>query len=468
MKRAIFKKFIVILSLVLFLSGSIFSMAISDIMLDKTRNNLLYTLRMADFSIDYQKNLKEQVDSLKAIENEEATRFTILDFEGNVLADSNLTDYTKVENHSGREEIKEALKMGEGYAKRYSDTMRIPMLYVSCLSGKGDYILRIAVPFSGLLQYTGMLLPAILFSIGTTLGISILLANQFARSITKPLMEITEELRKLKEQNPEFHFKKYQYEEMNMIADTIMEMSNAVKESMKQIEFERMVRQEFFSNASHELKTPITSVRGYVELLENGLVTDEGQKKEFLARIKKETQNMTNLINDILMISRLETKEAEVVLSKVRVCPLVSEVCTSLEPLAKQCDVTIEMNCRPIVMTANTQQLKELFTNLINNAIKYNKPGGKVSVTVTTESDEVIIVVEDTGVGIPEESKQRVFERFYRVDKGRSKKMGGTGLGLSIVKHVVNYYNGTIHLESTLNIGSKFTVRLPKNMDEKH
>ncbi|HCM12185.1 MAG TPA: two-component sensor histidine kinase, partial [Lachnospiraceae bacterium] len=182
MKRAIFKKFIIILSLVLFLSGSIFSMAISDIMLDKTRNNLLYTLRMADFSIDYKKNLKEQVDSLKAIENEEATRFTILDFEGNVLADSNLTDYTKVENHSGREEIEEALKTGEGYAKRYSDTMRMPMLYVSCLSGKGDYILRIAVPFSGLLQYTGMLLPAILFSIGTTLGISILLANQFARS----------------------------------------------------------------------------------------------------------------------------------------------------------------------------------------------------------------------------------------------------------------------------------------------
>ena len=297
------------------------------------------------------------------------------------------------------------------------------------------------------------------------MGISILLANQFARSMTKPLMEITEELRKLKDQNPEFHFKKYQYEEMNMIADTIMEMSNAVKESMKQIEFEKMVRQEFFSNASHELKTPITSVRGYIELLENGLVTDEGQKNEFLARIKKETQNMANLINDILMISRLETKEAEVVLTKVRVCPLVSEVCTSLEPLAKQCDVIIEMNCRPIVMTANTQQLKELFTNLINNAIKYNKPGGKVSVTVTTEADEIIIIVEDTGVGIPEESKQRVFERFYRVDKGRSKKMGGTGLGLSIVKHVVNYYNGTIRLESTLNVGSKFTVRLPKDIN---
>jgi two-component system phosphate regulon sensor histidine kinase PhoR len=113
-------------------------------------------------------------------------------------------------------------------------------------------------------------------------------------------------------------------------------------------------------------------------------------------------------------------------------------------------------------MTANTQQMKELFTNLITNAIKYNKPGGNVKVVVTTEPDEIVFVVEDTGVGISEESKQRIFERFYRVDKGRSKKMGGTGLGLSIVKHVVNYYNGKIEFESKLNVGSKFTVRFPK------
>lgn len=433
-------------------------------MLDKTRNNLLYTLRISDQSINYNSNLKEQVDVLKAIKNNESIRFTIFDLDGNVLADSDIRDSTTLENHSNREELKEALENGQGFAKRYSDTLHISMLYISTTSSKGNYILRIAVPFSGLYQYMGILLPAILISVGITLVVSLLLANQFAMSVTKPLMEITEELRKLKEQNPEFHFKEYEYEEMNMIADTIMEMSKAVKESMKQIEFEKMVRQEFFSNASHELKTPLTSVRGYIELLENDMVTDEKQRKEFMSRIKKETQNMTNLINDILMISRLETKEAEIVLSEVRIYPLVEEVCTSLEPLAKQCDVTIEMNCKPFSMTANIQQMNELFTNLINNAIKYNKPGGKVTVTVTSEADEIIIIVEDTGVGIPQESKQRVFERFYRVDKGRSKKIGGTGLGLSIVKHVVNYYNGVIELESKLNVGSKFTVRLPKNM----
>jgi two-component system phosphate regulon sensor histidine kinase PhoR len=116
---------------------------------------------------------------------------------------------------------------------------------------------------------------------------------------------------------------------------------------------------------------------------------------------------------------------------------------------------------------ANTQQLRELFNNLITNAIKYNKPQGSVKVTVTSEPDEIIIIVEDTGVGIPEDARQRIFERFYRVDKGRSKRVGGTGLGLSIVKHIVNYYNGSIELESKLMEGTKFTVHLPKKAEIK-
>jgi two-component system phosphate regulon sensor histidine kinase PhoR len=118
------------------------------------------------------------------------------------------------------------------------------------------------------------------------------------------------------------------------------------------------------------------------------------------------------------------------------------------------------------MMYANTQQLRELFNNLIINAIKYNKPGGKVWVTVTAEQNEVIITVEDTGVGIPEDAKVRIFERFYRVDKGRSKKVGGTGLGLSIVKHIVNYYNGSIEVQSKINVGTKFIARLPKHAEQ--
>ncbi len=345
--------------------------------------------------------------------------------------------------------------------RRRSGTLNKSMLYVSYMSKNKDYILRIAMPFNGYVSYLVILLPSILLSLGITLILSLILANRFSSTITKPLYEISEELLKLKEDNPEFSFKPYEYSELNLIGDTTKRMADAVKQSMKKIEFERMVRQEFFTNASHELKTPITSIRGYIELLENNMATNEEMKKEFMARIKKEALNMTVLIDDILMISRLETKEVEVVITQVRICPLVTELVASLKPLAGENDVTIEMNCKPITINANHGQMKDLFSNLIVNAIKYNKPGGKVKIIVTKEGNNAIFIVEDTGVGIPDKSKQRIFERFYRVDKGRSKKMGGTGLGLSIVKHIVNYYNGTIEFDSQIGKGTKFTVRIP-------
>jgi two-component system, OmpR family, phosphate regulon sensor histidine kinase PhoR len=465
MKTAIFRRFILIISLALILSGSIFGAAMSNIILDKTEGDMLYSVRIADHGLDYGGDLKDQLEKLQMIKGNEATRFTVINLKGKVIADSDVEDSSVMQNHKDREEVKEALETGIGYATRESETLKEPLLYVATMSSNGDYILRMAVPFSGMEQYIGLLIPAILISMGITLMLSLILANRFSNSVTRPLNEIAEEMLKLKEENPEFQFKRYQYDEMNVIADTTMQMTQSLNDYRKRIEFERMVRQEFFSNASHELKTPLTSIRGYLELLENDMATDEKMKKDFLSRIKKEAGNMTNLINDILMISRLETKEAEVILSEVRLCPLVREVCNSLEPLAKEYQVTVDTSCRPLLINANAQQLRELFSNLISNAIKYNKPGGKVNVTVSHEAKDVVIIVEDTGVGIPEDSKQRVFERFYRVDKGRSKKVGGTGLGLSIVKHIVGFYNGTIELESKLAEGTKFTIRLPITQD---
>jgi two-component system phosphate regulon sensor histidine kinase PhoR len=461
MKKAIFKNFIIILILALLFSGSIFSIVISDVLLDKTKVNMLNILQIMDQSLDYDSDLGLQINELNILNDHNKARLTILDSEGNVIVDNQVSEHLNMENHLQRKEIQKALKEGYGSARRRSGTLNKSMLYVSYMSKNKDYILRIAMPFNGYVSYLAILLPSILLSLGITLILSLILANRFSSTITKPLYEISEELLKLKEDNPEFSFKPYEYSELNLIGDTTKRMADAVKQSMKKIEFERMVRQEFFTNASHELKTPITSIRGYIELLENNMATNEEMKKEFMARIKKEALNMTVLIDDILMISRLETKEVEVVITQVRICPLVTELVASLKPLAGENDVTIEMNCKPITINANHGQMKDLFSNLIVNAIKYNKPGGKVKIIVTKEGNNAIFIVEDTGVGIPDKSKQRIFERFYRVDKGRSKKMGGTGLGLSIVKHIVNYYNGTIEFDSQIGKGTKFTVRIP-------
>lgn len=467
LKRAIFHRFAFIIALAIILSCGIFGVAISNIILARSEESMLYTVRIADHGLDYNGDLKEQVDLLRQVRGNEETRFTVVDLDGNVIADSDVDDYSTMENHLDREEVKEALKSGIGYSIRESETLQMSMLYVAALSENEGYILRIAIPFSGMEQYIGILIPGILASISITLVVSLILANRFSRSVTRPLLEIADEMQKLKDENPEFHFNQYQYDEMNVIADTTLQMAKAVKESMNRIEFEKLVRQEFFSNASHELKTPLTSIHGYIELLQNNLATDENMKKEFLSRIKMESDNMTNLINDILLISRLETKEAEVVMSKVRISPLLQEVCKTLEPLAQQFQVSVKTNCKPLSVMANMQQLRELFNNLITNAIKYNKPGGKVEITITSEAKEMVIIVADTGVGIEDEDIQRIFERFYRVEKGRSKRVGGTGLGLSIVKHIVNYYDGSIKVKSKPGEGSKFTIRLPIIQDIK-
>ncbi|NLK75472.1 MAG: two-component sensor histidine kinase [Clostridiales bacterium] len=471
MKKAIFNRFIIILVLALLISSIIFSITTSTILRKKIREDMISNLRIIDYALDYSGNINEQLKNIKEIlkqYNNQAIRYTIINLEGIVVADSSVSDINFMEDHSYREEYKEALASGEGYARRMSDTLKVSMVYVAIKSLDSEYILRSSMPLSITGEFIDMLWPALLLAVGISLIFSIIISHGLSRSIIMPLQEITEELLKLKDKDPEFHFNEYRYEEMNVIADTVMKMSQAVKSSMNQIEFEKMIRQEFFSNASHELKTPLTSIRGYIELLENGIANNKEMEKDFMQRIKKETQNMTNLINDILMISRLETNEVEVELSDVRICPLIEDVISSLKPMADENSIAIRVSCKPLIIWANNQQIRELFTNLITNAIKYNKPGGEVYVTVNLELDKIKIIVQDTGVGIPEDAIQRVFERFYRVDKGRSKKIGGTGLGLSIVKHIVNYYNGTIKLESELGLGSKFTVHLPNLQNPKN
>lgn len=461
MRRVIFAKFIQIILVVLVLSSSIFYIASSSALLKNSRKDMLYTLRAMDKILDYSGDLTGEVEKLEQPLNENHSRFTMIRMDGSVAADTGDVPASSLDNHLNREEVKEALAEGVGTSRRYSETLKENMLYVAVRSEYSDYILRMAIPYTGMKEYLMLLLPAVWLSFLVAIMYSAFSADSFAESITKPLKEISQEMLKVNGDYTDLSFETYQYPEINIIAETTTEMSRNVKEYLNQIELEKQIRQEFFSNASHELKTPITSVQGYAELLESGIIQDEGQKKDFVKRIKKEAANMNNLINDILMISRLETKEAEVVKSDVRLSILLDDIIESIKPLAASHEVMIHMDCKPLCIYANGQQMKELFGNLISNAVKYNKPGGQVWVKVTEEDRNVIIQVKDNGMGIPKEALGRIFERFYRVDKGRSKKQGGTGLGLSIVKHIVNFYHGTITVRSELDAGTEFTVKIP-------
>lgn len=461
MRKAIFVKFIQIILAVLALSSAIFYIAGSSALLKNSRKDMLYTLRAIDSVLDYEGDLKKEAGRLEKTWNQSHGRFTIISRSGTVAADTGEVSAYSMDNHLSRQEVKDAIEKGEGYSRRYSDTLKENMLYAAISSEHSDYILRMAVPFTGMKEYVVLLLPAVWLSFLVAILYSAFSADSFSRTITRPLQEISEEMLKVNGDYTDLSFETYQYPEINIIAETTTRMSRNVKEYLNQIELEKQIRQEFFSNASHELKTPITSILGYAELLENKIVQNEDQKMDFIRRMKKEAVNMTSLINDILMISRLETKEAEVLKGDVRLSIVLEDVMDSLKPLAASHEVLIHVDSKPLCIYANSQQIKELLGNLISNAVKYNKPGGEVWVTVAEENGEMLIKVRDNGVGIPEEDLGRIFERFYRVDKGRSKKQGGTGLGLSIVKHIVNFYHGTISVQSKLHAGTEFTVRLP-------
>lgn len=462
MRRAIMKRFILVLVGAMVFSGILFYTTVSNTMHKNTKEDMRLSLITLDNSLDYTESLMNQIKILSTTLDQKKARYTILNDKGDVVADTGTKDIERLENHLERKEVKEALKDGLGYAKRYSTTMETQMLYTAISSNKSDYILRIAIPYSGNSEYLLWLLPSIVISITVSALLAVVMSDTLTKSITRPLYQIASIMDNYKEENPELSLPSTPYEELNIIAQSAKKMADSVKKYTEGIEFERMVRQEFFSNASHELKTPITSIRGYTELLLGGFTSDKATSEDFMKRILTETENMTNLINDILMISRLETRDYEIETTEIRMAILLQDVINTLQPIAVKQGVHLQTECKPAIINANRQHMRELLNNLIGNAIKYNKPNGMVYVTINTLGRDLMIVVKDTGVGIPKDSMARVFERFYRVDKGRSRKVDGTGLGLSIVKHIVNYYGGNITLESELNVGSTFTVRLPE------
>lgn len=461
MRNAIFKKFLQMLFLALLLNSIIFYTVSSSALLKKSRSNMMVTLETADSLLDYGQDLEAQAGRLTVAEAESGSRFTIIRNDGTVAADSGTSDVKTLENHKDREEVKEALEDGQGQAVRRSETLGKQMLYVAMRSADGAYILRLSAPFTGMQEYLELLFPAVLLSFAVAFIGSGMEVELFARSITRPLREISRQMSKMDGDYSDFTFEPCPYGEINVIAETTTKMAKNVQESMNRLEQEKQIRQEFFSNASHELKTPITSIRGYVELLENGVAADEDMGKDFLSRIKKEAFRMTSLVDDILMISMLESRGAKADITPIRVRDLTEEITSSLAPMAAEHSVLIHRSCEDLTIWADLRQMTELFTNLLSNAVKYNNPGGQVWIRVKREGNQMVLTVKDSGVGIPGESQARIFERFYRVDKGRSRKQGGTGLGLSIVKHVVSFYDGTVRVESEMGVGSTFTVLLP-------
>ena len=221
------------------------------------------------------------------------------------------------------------------------------------------------------------------------------------------------------------------------------------------------IRSEFTANVSHELKTPLTSIKGFTDMLSSGMVTSPADQKRFITMIGVEVDRLIDLINDILKLSELESVAIDQTQERSDVLEAAKDTASLLEPSAKAAGVTLAVEGASATVAVPMSRLKELLFNLMGNGIKYSENGGTVSTRIAIQDGKAVISVQDNGIGIPEEDQSRVFERFYRVEKGRARKNGGTGLGLAIVKHITQLYGGTVGLESEVGKGSAFTVTLP-------
>jgi signal transduction histidine kinase len=227
------------------------------------------------------------------------------------------------------------------------------------------------------------------------------------------------------------------------------------------------IRRDFVANVSHELKTPATSLRLLAESLEETIDEDPVQARLFATQLRRETGRLSRLINDLLDLARLESEERVENPAPVDVRSVLMSVLARMRSVARKKNLTLQWKrfgrATQYTVNGDETQLTSMFTNLVDNAVKYTPPGGRVEVTGGFEGSEIVIRISDTGIGIPEGKLPRIFERFYRVDKARSKETGGTGLGLSIVKHIAENHGGRVTVESTLGEGSDFTVYLPRS-----
>lgn len=563
MRKSILKNtlFVVATALCLML---VFAACMFDIRLTNQNTQSMQNTASA-FALSYNENedVEKQVKQMQLAAT--GLRITIIAADGTVLADTN-ADVSNMPNHLNREEIKLARAAKKGVSVRASETLGEKLVYAAARTDSGAYV-RIATEQTGFLHDVLSLLPWLILAAIVSMLVATILARKFASSLSKPLIQLGESLKSVKDGEVALEPNDYPYAELSDMAVDINEISKEISNSLKRLEGEKAridfildnmqegfamldcddtillinsaacnafmcdknavrgknmlhatrniklldaiaqtrngsgqctlpialgasrqgeahistvadesgiiiiisdvterhnaakMRQEFFQSASHELKTPITSIQGFAELLSDGITLDDEKLSEIYKRIAKETARMGTLINDIIMISRLESGDLAFENEPLDVGAVIAEICNDAKAQAAQNDITIVCNADSAIRSISRRELEELTGNLIQNAIKYNKPGGRVEVRLKAENKALVLSVFNTGEPIAPEYRTRIFERFFRIDKGRSKAAGGTGLGLAIVKHIASRLNASIALNVSED-GNTFVITM--------
>lgn len=367
-------------------------------------------------------------------------RITLVNEAGEVLYDSQ-EDEAGMENHKARPEIALAFSEGEGRGMRRSATSLKHTFYYATLLSDGN-VLRVGKT-SDSIYHLRLRMMFLIAAVGVVVfAVCVFFAKRLTKRIVAPIEKLASNITLVDEGEV--------YEEMQPFVATIKQQHIDILNHAK-------LRQEFTANVSHELKTPLTAISGYAELIASGM-TNETDTKHFAGEIHRGAERLQRLINDILKLSELDDESLKLEFEPLDLYELGKNCMAQMQIPAQKHEVTIALEGESTVVNGSKTLLEELFYNLCSNAVRYNRPGGTVTMWIGMENSRPVFCIKDTGIGIPKEHQERIFERFYRVDKSRSKSTGGTGLGLAIVKHIVAQHDAQLELKSEENIGTEIRI----------
>lgn len=393
-------------------------------------------------------------------------RITVIGEGGAVLADSE-KDPDRMASHADRVEMAGALKDGFAESTRFSETLGYNMKYVAVRVCEDEEVLgvvRFALPLSAVQLEMRIIHRVVLLGAIVTVVIALTIAYYVSKSITSPIRRMQRAARLIARGDFDSRVRIKSQDELGQLAKSLNTMADALQKQIEDLKRMDTIRTDFVANVSHELKTPLTLIKGYIETLEDKALDDEEKSRRFVGIIKEHANRLENIINDLLSLSELELSKDCLKKCEFDLKELIEETALGFGHSLDEKGATLTVNCRveDCRMEGDRDKIEQVFVNLISNSIKYSKEGGRIDVSIGGRDDRLEVIVEDNGIGIAREHIERVFERFYRVDKARSRQLGGTGLGLGIAKHIVLAHKGQIRIESTPEIGTKVFVSLKR------
>ncbi|MCC7430634.1 HAMP domain-containing protein [bacterium] len=392
-------------------------------------------------------------------------RISVIDRDGKVLEDSE-KEVQELENHLQREEIIKAKKSKDnfGTSLRFSDSVKKDLVYVAYKNSSGNFV-RIAKTLVFLEKITYEVKLIFLVALVVVLALFIFLAIVTSKSISNPIIFLAETSKKIEQGNYNIEIEYNSNNEIGELAKSLNSMVKNLKAKITALETSEEVRKDFVANASHELKTPLATIKGYTELLIDGALNDKEVNQKFLLRIQSNIDRISEMLEEMLLLSRLEGNNKNFTPRFFDFVEVIKSFILDFQVLAKQKGLEIDfqnLTSQSVKILADKMQIEKVVSNLLSNAVKYTNEG-KITVILEKIDSLIVFTVKDTGIGIHKNFLPRIFERFYRIDKGRSRKMGGSGLGLAIVKHIVEKHNGKIEVFSEVGTGTEFKIYIPKS-----